>query len=86
MDIWPLASGYALGRLGLPGAGRRCPASREGASEKPWENTWDVKKITIQPHQNIYFRGEMMISHSKHTVGGRNPAPPWMVETLSIMG
>lgn len=63
MDIWPLASGYALGRLGLPGAGRRCPASREGAAEKPWKNTWD---FTIQPHQNIYFRGEMMISHSKH--------------------
>ena len=22
----------------------------------------------------------------QHTVGGRNPAPPWMVETLQIMG
>ena len=24
--------------------------------------------------------------HSLHTVDGRNPAPPWMVETLVIMG
>jgi hypothetical protein len=22
----------------------------------------------------------------KHTVDGKNPAPPWMVETLEIMG
>jgi hypothetical protein len=34
---------------------------------------------------HLHFINKMIGSTAKHTVDARNPAPPWMIETLWIM-
>jgi hypothetical protein len=44
--------------------------------------------MLLAGHDLVMQSDTLQLLHliSSHTVDGRNPAPPWMVETLVIMG
>ena len=41
-----------------------------------------IKAMFQSTNQVHVFLQHEAVGHIKHTVDGRNPAPPWMVETL----